>query len=247
MSRILIFGTGSFGELAHFFFTYDSEHEVVAFTVSQSHLTENEFHGLPVVPFEEVENAYPSGSFAMYVAVGYTRVNVVRAAIYAEAKSKGYELVSYISSRCTYLGTTIGDNCFIFEDNTIQPFARIGDDVVMWSGNHIGHHSTIGDHCFISSHVVVAGMVRIGPYCFLGVNATIRDSITIGESCIIGPSALIMKSTKDKEVSSGPHHQDSGEAKIRESTAGVSRKPSSDGKARGCSSKHVSGLTAWNT
>ena len=32
--------------------------------------------------------------------------------------------------------------------------------------------------------------------------------------------------------SSGPHHQDSGEAKIRESTAGVSRKPSSEGKAR---------------
>ena len=49
------------------------------------------------------------------------------------------------------------------------------------------------------------------------------------------------------ELSSGPHDQDSGEAKIRESTAGVSRKPSSDGKARGCSSKHLCGLTAWNT
>ena len=49
------------------------------------------------------------------------------------------------------------------------------------------------------------------------------------------------------DVSSGPHHQDSGEAKIRESTAGVSRKPSSDGKACGCSSKHLCGLTAWNT
>ena len=48
-------------------------------------------------------------------------------------------------------------------------------------------------------------------------------------------------------TSSGPHHQDSGEAKIRESTAGVSRKPSSDGKACGCSSKHLCGLTAWNT
>ena len=47
--------------------------------------------------------------------------------------------------------------------------------------------------------------------------------------------------------SGGPHHQDSGEAKIRESTVGVSRKPSSDGKARGCSSKHLCGLTAWNT
>ena len=48
-------------------------------------------------------------------------------------------------------------------------------------------------------------------------------------------------------LSSGPHHQDSGEAKIRESTAGVSRKPSSDCKACGCSSKHLCGLTAWNT
>ena len=48
-------------------------------------------------------------------------------------------------------------------------------------------------------------------------------------------------------ASSGPHHQDSGEAKIRESTAGVSRKPSSDCKACGCSSKHLCGLTAWNT
>ena len=53
--------------------------------------------------------------------------------------------------------------------------------------------------------------------------------------------------SRQGEDSSGPHHQDSGEAKIRESTAGVSRKPSSDGKARGCSSKHLCGLTAWNT
>ena len=54
-------------------------------------------------------------------------------------------------------------------------------------------------------------------------------------------------SSFEQALSSGPHHQDSGEAKIRESTAGVSRKPSSDGKARGCSSKQLSGLTAWNT
>ena len=52
---------------------------------------------------------------------------------------------------------------------------------------------------------------------------------------------------EEPEGSSGPHHQDSGEAKIRESTAGVSRKPSSDCKACGCSSKHLCGLTAWNT
>ena len=56
-----------------------------------------------------------------------------------------------------------------------------------------------------------------------------------------------ISSILEGDQSSGPHHQDSGEAKIRESTAGVSRKPSSDGKARGSSSKHLCGLTAWNT
>ena len=56
-----------------------------------------------------------------------------------------------------------------------------------------------------------------------------------------------VKQLEQVGVSSGPHHQDSGEAKIRESTAGVSRKPSSDCKACGCSSKHLCGLTAWNT
>ena len=56
-----------------------------------------------------------------------------------------------------------------------------------------------------------------------------------------------LAAVKSQYDSSGPHHQDSGEAKIRESTAGVSRKPSSDGKARGSSSKHLCGLTAWNT
>ena len=201
MSKIVIFGTGSFAQLVHFYLTHDSNHEVVAFTVHESHLKQKELLGLPVVPFESLEREYPVDSFNMYVAVGYTKLNRVRASIFGDAKRIGYELVSYVSSRCTHWGDTkIGDNCFIFEDNTIQPFVTIGNDVVMWSGNHIGHHSTIGDHSFISSHVVISGHVKVGPYCFLGVNATVRDSISIGEACIIGAGALIMKSTKEREV-----------------------------------------------
>jgi sugar O-acyltransferase (sialic acid O-acetyltransferase NeuD family) len=200
MGKAIIFGTGSFAEIAHFYLNQDSPHQVVAFTVHERHLGMREFKGLPVLPFEGIAQAFPPDGFQMFIAVGYREVNQVRAAIYAEAKQKGYQLISYISSRCTFWGERIGDNCFIFEDNTIQPFVRIGSDVIMWSGNHIGHHSEIGDHCFISSHVVISGHVKVGPYCFLGVNATTRDNIQIGESCVIGAGALIMKSTKDKEV-----------------------------------------------
>jgi sugar O-acyltransferase (sialic acid O-acetyltransferase NeuD family) len=201
MSKVVVFGTGSFAQVVHFYLTNDSEHEVVAFTVHESQLTQTELLGLPVVPFESLAENYSPEAFKMYVAVGYKNLNRVRAAVYTEAKNKGYQLVSYISSKCTYWGTPVmGDNCFIFEDNTIQPFVKIGNDVIMWSGNHIGHHATIGDHCFITSHVVISGHVEVGSHCFIGVNATTRDSITIGESCLIGAGALIMKSTKDKEV-----------------------------------------------
>jgi sugar O-acyltransferase (sialic acid O-acetyltransferase NeuD family) len=202
MAKVVVFGTGSFAECVSFYLAHDSPHEVVAFTVHGDHLGDTtELAGLPVVAFEDVERAYPPAEHEMFVAVGYAQVNRLRASICEQAKAKGYRLVSYVSSKATTWGDTqIGENCFIFEDNTIQPFVTIGDDCVLWSGNHIGHHATIGDHCFITSHVVVSGHVTIGSYSFLGVNATFRDAITVGEANVIGAGALIMKSTRDREV-----------------------------------------------
>jgi sugar O-acyltransferase (sialic acid O-acetyltransferase NeuD family) len=198
---LVIFGTGSFGQMAHFYFTRDSERRVVAFTADAAHITASALEGLPLVPFDRIEQEFPPSQCAMFVAVGYRQVNAVRAGIYDQAKARGYQLATYLSSRCSHWGdAVIGDNCFIFEDNTIQPYVTIGNDVIMWSGNHVGHHSTIGDHTFLSSHVVISGHVKVGQRCFFGVNATLRDAISIGDRCVIGAGALIMKSTRPDEV-----------------------------------------------
>ncbi len=185
-----------------FYLDHDSDYEVVAFTVHEANLPEEgSLAGLPVVAFEEVVERYPPAEHGMFVAVGYRDVNRVRAALCGEARALGYELITYVCSKATHWGDTeIGDNCFVFEDNTIQPFVTIGDGVVLWSGNHIGHHSSIGDYCFVTSHVVVSGFTKIGDYSFLGVNATFRDDITVGRSNVIGAGAIIMKSTADDEV-----------------------------------------------
>jgi sugar O-acyltransferase (sialic acid O-acetyltransferase NeuD family) len=178
---------------------------VVAFTEHGNQLDRTEFRGLPVVPFEEVHERYPPDSFAMFVAVGYRNVNRIRAGVFEQARAGGYELITYVSSKATHWDAhEIGQNCFIFEDNTIQPFVTIGDDVVMWSGNHIGHSAQIGDHVFISSHVVVSGYTKIGAYSFLGVNSTFRDNITVGESNVISAGATVMRDTEDHQVYVGP-------------------------------------------
>ncbi|HIP25014.1 MAG TPA: acetyltransferase [Archaeoglobus profundus] len=202
--KIVIFGTGSFAEVAYYYLIKDSPYEVIAFTVDKNFITEKEKFGLPVVPFEEVEKIYPPDEFKMFVAVGYNKVNRVRAEKYYQAKEKGYELISYVCSRAiVWDNVEIGDNCFIFEANVIQPFVKIGNNVIVWSGNHIGHHTTIGDHIFIASHAVISGHCKIGSYCFIGVNATFREGITVAEDCIIGANALIIRDTQKGGVYGG--------------------------------------------
>ena len=198
---MVVFGTGDFARMAEIYLREDSDFDVVAFTVDEQFIDEERLNGVPVVPFEKLADLHPPSEHMMFVAIGFSGVNKVRAGIYERCKDSGYKLVSYVNSRATHWGELeLGDNCFIFEENVIQPNVRIGNDVVLWSGNHIGHDSEIGDHCFIASHAVISGNVTIGPYCFVGVNATLRDGITIAPECVIGAGALVMRDTERGEV-----------------------------------------------
>jgi sugar O-acyltransferase (sialic acid O-acetyltransferase NeuD family) len=199
--RLVIFGIGDFAQVAQAYLARDSRFEVVAFSVHQRHLTEPTLNGLDVVAFEGLLHRYPPAEYAMLVAVGYSRLNRARGEVYQACKTLGYQLITYVDPTVSRVGSSsIGDNCFVFEQNVIQPFVTIGNNVVLWSGNHIGHHTTIGDNCFIASHAVVSGRVTIGANTFIGVNATIRDGVTIAPNCIIGAGAVILRDTDEAEV-----------------------------------------------
>ena len=191
--KLLIFGKGEFAELAHFYFCRENRYEVAGFILDREFLKENTFLGLPILPFEEIHRSHPPETSDVFVALGYSKINFTRKLKFEETKSKGYQCASFIHPRTTYLsGEQFGENTFIFEDNTIQPFVRIGKNVVIWSGNHLGHHCSIQDHVFITSHVVVSGGTVVGEQCFLGVNSTLRDHITVGERCVLGAGTLLL-------------------------------------------------------
>jgi sugar O-acyltransferase (sialic acid O-acetyltransferase NeuD family) len=199
--QIIVFGTGEIAELADFYFAHDSEFEVVGFTVDGAYLKQAEFRDRPVLPFEQIGEAFPPERCGLFVAVSYAKLNAVRTEKVAAARAKGYRLVSYLSSRATvFPGFEPKPNCFILEDNTIQPFASIGANVTLWSGNHIGHHSIIEDDVFLASQVVVSGGVRVGQGSFVGVNVTIRDHVTIGKKCVLGAGALVLEDQPDFSV-----------------------------------------------
>lgn len=198
---LIIVGDSAFAEVAFEYFTVDSEYEVVAFSVERAFLQRSELLGLPVVPFEELESRYKPEDHKFFAATVYTQSNKLRARLYTEAKAKGFAPASFISPHAfIWRDVVLGEHCFIFENNVIQPRVRIGNNVVLWSGNHIGHHSTIKDHCFLSSHVVVSGFVEIGSHCFLGVNSTVANNLSVGDHCTIGAGALLLRDVAPYKV-----------------------------------------------
>ena len=193
MAKVVIFGVLDTAELAHYYLTNDSEHEVVAFTVSKDYIEDKTFKGLPVVSFEDIETIYPPETYHLFAPMTARKMNTLREQIYNQGKAKGYHYISYISSKATLFDNQIGENCFILENNTIQPFTKIGNNVVLWSGNHIGHHSEIKDHVFFTSHVVMSGHCTIESNCFFGVNATIRDYSTVSKGTLLAMGASLTK------------------------------------------------------
>lgn len=194
--KLLIIGDSAFAEIAYEYFTFDSEYDVVGFAVESAYLKKNELFGLPVLAFEKVEEYFDPAEVEFYAALVYSQLNRLRKRLYQAAKGKGYRPASYVSSHAfVWQNVQLGEHCFIFEDNTLQPFVKIGNNVVLWSGNHIGHHSVVQDNCFISSHVVISGFCDIGENTFMGVNSTVANNVFIGRDSWISPSVTIMKNT----------------------------------------------------
>lgn len=187
--NLIIFGNRQLAEIAHFYFTRDSDYKVVGFLVDDAYRNGDNFCGLPV---------YYDGDFTpeeveVFVAISD---NYIRAVKCEEFKTKDFALASYISTKCVNWSSCIGEHCFVLENNVLQPFTKIGSNNILWSGNHIGHHSVIHDHVFITSHVVVCGNCEIGSYSFVGVNSSIRDGVKIAERSFVCMDTMVHKNTQ---------------------------------------------------
>jgi sugar O-acyltransferase (sialic acid O-acetyltransferase NeuD family) len=201
MEKVIIFGASLFAELYYYCLTHDSPYEVVAFTVDRDYMTTDRLFGLPVVPFEDIETEFTPSQYKMIVSLSFQKVNRVREIKYRAAKAKGYEFVSYVSSKtATWPGLDIGENCAIGANCSVEPFVRIGNNVTITTSVTIGHHVVLQDHAFVAPGAVILGGANIGPNCLIGANATIKEGVTVARDCIIGTGVSITKNTREKGV-----------------------------------------------
>ena len=199
--RSVIVGDSLFAEIAHEYFEYDSPYEVAAFSVETPYLKRRQFRGLPwcLSSRSPRHSTLRTAVYSSLSPIG--QLNRLRTRLMEAARASGFALASYVSSQAfVWRNVELGEHCFIFEDNTLQPFVRVGRNCVLWSGNHVGHHSTLGDNVFVSSHVVISGSVRIGDNCFLGVNSTLVNDITVGSDVWLGPAVVVARDVEPNTV-----------------------------------------------
>lgn len=207
MKPVVIFGTGAFAEILHFYFTHDTDRKVAAFTVDAGYIREKTFCRLPVAPYETITSEFPPDTYDLCLAIGYrkegrfsdmlnTRINK-----YNDALNKKYGLASYISSKATiWHRELIGKHCIIMEGNTLQPFVRIGNNVTLFGNNGFGHHAVVEDHVFISGESVISGQTVVGEGSFISMGAVTRNDIKIGKRSFIGMGAVVTHDVPDEGV-----------------------------------------------
>ena len=114
MAKVVIFGIRDVAEVSHYYLTNDSEHEVVAFCVHKKYLPkELIFKSLPVVCFDEVDQLYPPKLYKFFAPMSPLKMNTIREKIYYDLKEKGYNFISYISSKAIISNSEVGENSFI--------------------------------------------------------------------------------------------------------------------------------------
>lgn len=198
---IVIFGAAKFSSLAWYCIGHDSSYRPVAFCVDAAYIRSPFHEGLPVVPFETLERTHPPESVSILIALGYLHINGLRRARFEQAKARGYDTITYVSSRSgVWPNLSIGENSMVYEGAIVEPFSSIGRNVIVRSGVHIAHHCRIEDHVFVAAGVTLGGSVRIGEQAFVGVGAVIRDGIRIAPRSFVGAGAVVTKDTEPDGV-----------------------------------------------
>lgn len=195
--EVIIYGIGSFAELMNYYLKEDSNYKVCAFTVDKDYINCDSFINLPLIDFENINNLYPPSKYKMFIAIGYKNMRN-RKLLFDKAKSKGYELINYISSKSIiYNNLKISENNVIMGNVNIEPFVTIGDNNIIWSDTLIGHNARINSHNYISAKCLIAGDCKIEDLCFIGNGVVMINNLKIRNETYIIAGSTLLKSTEE--------------------------------------------------
>ena len=190
--KIVIFGDTMFSaELMNIVSQECGNDKVIAFSIDSKYKKTEEFCGLPMYPFEQLEQYIDVTNTEILLTIGYNNMNQLRKVKYEECKSRGFMVHTYISQKAIVYSDDIGEGCIIMPGAYIGPISTLGVGNVIRSGCVLSHHETIGDFNWIADNCTLGGKVDQGSNCFLGLGSTIRNEISIADKTFVGAHSYL--------------------------------------------------------
>ena len=199
--KIIIFGAKEFEKRLKYYIETYSEDRVNAFCVDRNYLEYNEYCGVPVVAFDEIDKRFPPDTYVALVGIGYKNMNVLRAQKARELQMRNYELYNFVHPTAFVDPTVVlGGGNIILSNVVIEYYSQIGCGNIFESGTVISHECKIGNFNYFSPGVITGGKVLIKDNCFLGLNSTIRSAIKLGSYVLAGAGSYLSKNVENSEV-----------------------------------------------
>ena len=199
MKNLVIFSPKDFGRLLKFYIDTDDSRKVVAFTANKEYLNQDEFCGLNVIPFEELDKLYPPEENDILIGVGNSNMNDNRKKIFEMCKNKGYGIANYIHSSSIVYTDDMGEGNIVLERSIIYPFTKIGDGNLFWDNVLITHDCEVGNFNTFSGSTA-CGYVKIGNNCFFGRNSILKEHIKVDDYTLVGAGSFVDFDTREQDV-----------------------------------------------
>jgi len=201
MKNVVIFGPNDLGRLLKYYMEKDNDpRKIVAFTVDREYFKDTNFFGLPVIPFDELMDQYPPSENEILLAIGNSRMNNVRKAVFQKCKALGYQIASYIHSNCSIHSNQMGEGNILLEKCLVYPYSQMGSGNLLWDHVLISHDCVVGDFNTFSSYADLCGYVKIGNNCYFGKHCILHDAIEVADYTLVGAAAYAKKSTQPYDV-----------------------------------------------
>jgi sugar O-acyltransferase (sialic acid O-acetyltransferase NeuD family) len=197
MRDLLIFGATELAGMARYYAMEEHGRNVAAFVVDAGYRTQEQFHGIPVIEWPEIQPRFTPANTDCFSALGY-RTMRRRRAVYEQVRGAGYSCINLVSP-ASYVAKTahMGENNLILPGVVIEPGVQLGANNIIWSNATICHDTVIGSHNFLAANVTLGGHASLGDANFIGFSATVMQHIAIGNEALIGAHTLVRQPTRD--------------------------------------------------
>ncbi|MBE6737523.1 MAG: acetyltransferase [Ruminococcaceae bacterium] len=198
--KIIVFGNTEYSYMIADYIQRLCEAEIAAFCVNEKYISNPAFYGIPVVPFESVEERFSPESVEFVLGLGYKSMNTIREKVYNIIKEKGYRIASFVHPTAVVETDDLGEGNIILSGAYIGYGTKIGNANVFWNGCNIAHNVQIGDYNYFAPSVTFGGFTVVGNNCFFGLGSTVKNRLYIADKTLVGAGAYLNTSTDTYDV-----------------------------------------------